>query len=386
MIPQLRRRGSIYIAVVTVVAVVSTLTLTGVALRGQVNQSAVLTLDSSYAQTMAMGAVDLVLHQAWEDMPQFRQRAESGGLFSDVKVGRAAISAYVVDEDTGLVPTAQTKRYRVSASSKVGSARYAVGMSLDSPDDELRQLVRSIPGSVAYWPLDERDSSKAVEVLAGRHGEFSSSDISGQLTHTHGGPAPLMERWDEFVRIPHDPVYELNAGTLVFWVRFDDKPSFGQVCVVIDKKSDDPAQRLRIMLTGSVLRAIFDSKSISQTLEIGAWRIIEGSWHHMAVAWDDSGWDLYLDGVLRRQRINSGLGLGESVPLGRKSNVGDWYFGVENTPHGWRDYSKELDGSVARVALFSQRLSEAQIQSLYSADSFPPGIRAVHGSHVRLVD
>ena len=98
-----------------------------------------------------------------------------------------------------------------------------------------------------------------------------------------------------------------------------------------------------------------------------------------------AGMELYLDGVREQRETGTGYTLGLGLGLGFTNDF-DWYFGVRNIPLGAAGQSNPTRGSVARVALFSERLSGSKIRELYEASSVEPGFRVVPGSFARVVD
>ena len=382
------RRGSVYLAVVTVVAAVTTLTLTGIALRKHIHDAAIAPIDAAAAQRTALSAAEIVVHQAWTEMDAFRASAATGVLFQQVPTDPGMISASVADADSGGLPTTATKRFRVITDAEVGRARYRLGMTLEIPEDPLSERIRSIPSAVAYWPLDEVNTTVAEEMIAGRNATYALASMAGSQTHSHGNPAPRMFWNTEYARAAHDNAYELASGSLVFWARFDAKPTAaGYRMYAISKEvTRTSGMTLGVYLDNASLVFELDNRSSSGTsITVPTSQIIAGQWHHIAVTWGSSGMEIYLDGV-RRSR-NSGARHGMNfVLLARAANTSDWHFGVRDLPESIYSHSSPIVGSVARVALFSAQLSGTQIDSLRQSSSSIQGIQPVRGSFARVVD
>ncbi len=383
-----RRKGSVYLATVTVVAAVTTLTLTGIALRKQIHDAAVAPVDASAAQRMALAAAEIVTHEAWTDMDRFRTTAQTGTMFHRIATDPGHISATVTDAQTGLRPTADSTRFRVITDAEVGRARYRLGMTLHIPDDALRERIESMPNALAYWPLDEINSLVAQEAVSGRNASYSLSSIAGAQTHAHGNPAPRMFWNTEFVRAAHHASHELSAGTLAFWARFDVKPTTSgyRMYAVSKEVTRTNAMTLSVYLDSSGLAFELDNRhGNGATISTSTSNIIAGQWHHIAVSWGANGMELYLDGVRRSRSGGSRHGI-NAVLLVRSANTSDWHFGVRDLPESIYSHSSPIVGSVARVALFSGQLTGTQIQSLAQSNSTIQGIQPVAGSFTRVVD
>lgn len=383
-----RRRGSVYLAVVTVVAAVTTLTLTGIALRRQIHDAAIAPVDATAAQRMALSAAEIVTHQAWSDMNQFRTVARTGTIFQQISTSPGQISARVTDANSGGLPTVDTTRFRVITEAEVGRARYRLGMTLHIPDDALLERIRSIPSALVYWPLDEVNTTTAEESIAGRHATYSLASIAGAQTHTHGNPSPRMFWNTEYVRAAHHAQYELANGTLAFWARFDVKPSTsGYRMYAVNKEvTRTSGMSLGVYLDSTNL--VFDLTNRNgngSTLTTPTSNIIVGQWHHIAVTWGSNGMEIYLDGTRRNRNTGARQGM-NSVLLVRAANTSDWHFGVRELPESIYSHSSPIVGSVARVALFSSQLSGSQIESISQSSSTIQGIQPVIGSFARIVD
>lgn len=383
-----RRRGSVYLAVVTVVAAVTTLTLTGIALRKQIHDAAIAPVDATAAQRMALSAAEIVTHQAWSDMDQFRTVAQTGTIFHQVATSPGQISARVTDATSGGLPTVDTTRFRVITEAEVGRARYRLGMTLHIPDDALLERIRSIPSALVYWPLDEVNTTTAQEAIAGRHATYSLASIAGAQTHTHGNPSPRFYWYTEHVRAAHHASYELANGTLAFWARFDVKPSTsGYRMYAVNKEvTRTSGMSLGVYLDStSLVFELANRHGTGTTVTTPTSNIIAGQWHHVTVTWGSDGMELYLDGVRASRNTSARHGM-NSLFLVRAANTSDWYFGVRDLPESIYAQSSPQVGSVARVALFSSRLTGSQIQSLSQSNSTIQGMQPVIGSFARIVD
>ncbi len=382
------RRASVYLAVMVVVAAVTALVLTGVALRTHLHERAALASNAAAVRHLATSAAELAVHAASADADAFREIAATGTLFERLPLSPGSISATVTDADTGVAVTASTTNYRVVARGDAGGAAARIAMLLETPEDELTDLMQRHPSAVAYWPLDEVNQVPAADALGRLPGTYSVNSSAGAFTHVHGGPAPRMNWVTEFVRVPHQTAFELGNGTLFFWVRFDLKPTAaGWRMGAVSKERSPPntAMNLTVHLEHDFLYySLNNAGNRGATVRIPSSEIVEGQWHFVAVSWGNGGMRLYLDGV-RRGENSTAVDL-QAVLLGRVANTFDWYFGVRNVPESIYAQSASVFGSVARVGLLREQISDGQVGALYQATSRPPGILPVEGSFATVID
>lgn len=382
------RTGSVYMAVVVVIAAVTVLTLTGVELRKRINDRGAVAADASAAHVAARSGAELVIQRALADRDGFHTLATTGTVFSGVSVRPGTVSAQVRDAATDGVVAADTRRYAVVTDAAAGQARSRLGFELLRPEDPFTVLIRAEASAVAYWPLDEDGASTAVEKLSGRNGVYNVPHAAGDETHAHGNLAPRINSSAEYIRVPHQASYELSNGTLCFWVRFDNKPNGGQRVSAVTK--DRNPLNSKISLGTWLDRNNFNfmlqnSYGFGRTVSFSSSKIIQGQWHHIAVTWGSAGMELYLDGTREVRETGSGYTLGLGLGLGFTNDF-DWFFGVRNLPQDVSGFTDPTRGSLARVAVFSERLSGSKIRELYEASSVEPGFRVVPGSFARVVD
>ena len=384
------RTGSVYLAVVVVVAAVTVLVMTGVALRKQINERAVVGADSAEVARLAVSASELAAHHAVKS-ETFEERAATGTIFSNLALAGGTISATVRDADTKGLPTEDTENFRITADAATGAARSRIAFTVETPTDEFTRWILSQPNAVAYWPLDEVNQTTAKDSVAERNGVYSRAFVAGSQMHEHGAPAPYFAWYDQFVRVPHRGVFELASGSLTFWVRFDVKPGswYPGVMGAVSKERDgnSSAAFLAVYLDDDDLcYRLNNQNNHGDTLRTSSSRITAEAWHHIAVTWGNHGMELYLDGVRRDHESGARLGMGRNYMGLGPANTEDWYFGVRNIPYGSYSQGDPLVGSVARVALFSGRLSAEDIELIMKTSTMPPGRQIKPGSYARVVD
>lgn len=390
-----RRRGSVYLAVVAVVAMVTVLVLSGVTLRKRINERAAIGNDSAAVRRLARSGSELVVEHARRDAAAFQTLAATGVVFSDLAVKPGVVSATVRDADTKGLPVESTTNFRVVTDATAGAARSRLSFLLEAPDDPLGIAIHGYAHAVAYWPLHEVNDSIAVDEIAGRNGTYGSPSVAGIETHTHGNPAPRMAWNNEFVRVPHDSSFELAEGTLAFWARFNTKPDNDDeqdrlYIVVKERSSLDSSMSLVIYLDEDDLVYSLIRSGESRSLRVSESKIKVGSWHVIAVTWGARGMELYLNGKREAQQTSYLNGLSQfsvpPLPWYRPANTQDWYFGVRNKPRSGFQQSQSMKGSMGRVSLFSQQLTESELTKLYSLSSMKPGFVIVPGSFARVTD
>lgn len=381
------RTGSVYLAVVVVIAAVTILTLTGVALRKRINDQSVVATDASAAHAAARSGAELVIQRALSDRDGFHTLATTGSVFSNVPVQPGRVTARIRDAATDGAVVADTRRYAVVADAAAGQARSRLGFELLRPEDPLTLLIRAEPSAVAYWPLDEVEESVAVDRLNGRNGVYSMPHAAGARTHAHGNPAPSVDSKNDYVQVDHKPAFELRNGTLCFWVRFESLPVGNQEVAVVSKEGNslereislavwlDRTRRLSFMLNNKPKHGgLIQSDPINLN-----------AWYFITISWGDAGMRLYVNGNHTSTNGAARVGLQRQYVFlygWRDANKHSWKFGRRSqAADGPTNYA-----SVARVSLFSTQLPGQKIRELYEATSMEPGFRVVPGSFARVVD
>lgn len=383
------RRGSVYLAVLVVVAAVTSLVLTGALLRRHLHDRSGAGSDAGAVRRLSVSAAELAIDRAYADAAAFKLASKSGTVFDALAVEPGLISAAVTDADTKAAVTDATTNYRVVADATVGDARSRVAMLLETPDDELSLLMAGMPQAIAYWPLDEVNQAVAVDEISARHGAYALPTAAGASSHSHGGPAPRITWMTEYVSVPHHSSYELANGTLSFWIRFDLKPTgAGQQMGAIAKERNprNSGMSMAVYLEHDyVYYTLNNASNQGGTIRFASSRIVQGKWHFMAVTWGNAGLEFYLDGVREARNTDITTDLAARF-LVRGPNAEPWYFGVRNIPYSIYTQSNPTFGSVARVGLFNTQLTESEIQAVYLANSQPPGIRLVPGTFATVTD
>lgn len=381
------RRGSVYLAVLGTVSVVTILTLAGVALRKNINERARMGIDTGEARILAESAAELTLQGAMEYESVFRSRAATGTVFSSLPLGSGSISATAVDLDTGTTPVSRTSRYGITTEATAGSSRSRLSFQIRVPDSEYLALAKEY-GAIAYWPLNEYSGiTDAEDMIGGHDGTYGSSSPAGSTTHDDGDPTPQFTYGSHRVRVPHHSDFLLNKGTIAFWVRWDYRPALGADAAAVSKEFETKNNRSYFVVylegDGDLVVLLNNDYDEGGGLKVSG-RISTGRWYHLAVSWDNE-LSLYIDGVYigKHPGVNIGFDAGHGVD----ANTADWMFGARNTSFSiFGAPQHPTGGSVARVALFDSDLKDKEIQTLYEADSAPHGFELEPESFARVVD
>lgn len=384
------RRGSVYIAVLGTVSVVTILALSGVAVRKSLNERARLGPDTSEARMLAQSAAELAIHGMTTAPDTFKATAETGILFEDLNLGTGGITATVIDVDTAATPTARTTNYRVTTDASAASSRSRLSFDAIVPEDAFTTLAREL-GAIAYWPLDEATGSSVAEDRLGTNpGTYIDPDRAGVDTHVHGNASPQNDWVTHRTEVPHNDVFLIEEGTIAFWVCWDHLPSaLVPQMAAISKESVNGRDSASFFVTlengGNLVATITDQDDAGGTAEATG-VITAGQWHHIALTWDNQ-LCLFVDGV--EVDKNSGVKVGlaeESGKNGIEPNTAPWMFGVRNKNVLFTTPAYPTFGSVARVVLFDTELKSSDIADLYAASSASDGLEVTPGSFARVVD
>lgn len=380
------QRGSVYVAVLAVVSAVTVLTLTGVSLRRALHERAAIGGQVSEARRLAQSGAELAIHSAHTDPAAFHSGTLDGVVLPRTTIGNGQLVVTVKDADTNVLPSAGTTNFRVVADAGVSEARSRLGFVLTKPVDEMTQAVTDL-GAIAYWALDEVNSSVALDAIGGRNGIYQTPGSAGVDTHAHGNAAPRLDWMTEAVRVPHNAAYQTANGTVAFWVRFDLIPVSGTQfgAVVKERSSANSSMDLAFWIDDSNLNyKLENSSNQGQTISCSISKITPGQWHFIAGTWGSTGMTLYLDGSLvASSRKSHGL---NAVLLTRFANAQDWYFGLRNQPYMSYSQYWPTYGSVARVSLYDRGLSESEVNRLYQASTMKGLIEVEDASFARVID
>ena len=212
----------------------------------------------------------------------------------------------------------------------------------------------AFPGAAAHWAFD--DASGVVATDASGNGNDGTLVNGPTWVAGYLAGALDFDGIDDHVSVPNSP--SLNPATeltIAAWVN----ATGGNAQNVIDKTTGLNTQYLirlqnykpRLLLsTTSGLLSLRSPNAISQA-----------TWHHVAVTYDGSTVNMYVDGVLENSTSYSGTMVdnGAGVTIGTSNTI-----------------KQKFQGSIDELRVYGTALTAAEIQILYNltagADTIPP--------------
>lgn len=201
------------------------------------------------------------------------------------------------------------------------------------------------------------------------HGTVNNGPTGG-VTGQHG-TAYEFDGSNDYVEIPHDDSYLMQAGTFSIWLKADTTSPSRQGLFCKDATNYATGGHFSVFLRGSYVEVRMQSTSASYYVRSSSGSIVAGQWYHMMYAWGEEGMALYLDGVLvDTDAYTGGLGttsggIGNYEPIVLGSNA--WASGnLSATP--LQDY---FDGTLDDLRIYNERMSEAQALEIYGGANEP---------------
>ncbi len=378
------RRGSIYLIVLVTVAVVTTMVLTGIALRQSTNARYRMATDYSTARYAVRSAAEAVLVQMDRNKDDFLAAAKTGIILPDTALGNSTIALTAIDKNTGLAVDNATEIITVTATGSVGSARSMIQFDLESVSDYLRMLVEH--GATSYWPFDETTgAADANDVLSGFDGLYGLRESVGTQTFLDAKPAPEFSTNDSILRIDHEPNFLVTQGTIIFWVRANDV-TLKEKQGLFSKENDGSAQFFQAMYfeDGQLVLEINDSLPyLRQKYRIDAEVFKDADWHHVAYTFGTYGVRIFIDGKRVFVDYSHVVGLYSKIGPFERKNEEDWLVagrnnkGIPGSP---------LAGSIARFAFFPVQIQDDNIKILMEGQLEAKRFAAIEGSFTRAVE
>ena len=213
-----------------------------------------------------------------------------------------------------------------------------------------------------YYLPGTRPAAVPGPTVAGFPGK-GANNVAVSFNNNYWGPGSASGNGSPgqtgYVDVPLDPNDALNVVTpvtMAAWVQA--APTKGRTGWECFFGRGDGSLRLQIDDTADLVQFGDSGNYVNATRPSG--NINDGRWHFVAGTWDGETMSVYVDGVL------SGANPYPNIPGGNASQdltIGE---SPDNEPN------RVFDGSIAQVAIFSQALSAAQVQSLYYAAQVLP--------------
>jgi hypothetical protein len=217
-------------------------------------------------------------------------------------------------------------------------------------------------GLVLHFGFDRAESGGTVTDLSGRNNHGKATGAKWTSYGKKGGGCEFAAP-DSCLRVPHDDGMTLKQATFSFWFRTvksdavwryllarrDEKGWFG-VAVGGDGKSNgqDVPTRGKLVVT-------FNGQTICFSDAV----VVDGSWHHAAVAFDGESVKIYIDGRLQKQ---SGTFRGE-LPAPKA----DLTIGLAQHQAADPQMIAAFDGVLDELMVFNRALALTEIQNVVAA-------------------
>lgn len=216
----------------------------------------------------------------------------------------------------------------------------------------------------SYTPTIARDDS-----LLANDGAVNNGPVGG-VVGQHG-TAFEFDGSNDYIEIPHDDSYLMQAGTFSVWFKADTTSPSRQGLFCKDATNYETGGHFSVFLRGSYVEVRMQSTSASYYVRSSSGSIVAGQWYHIMFAWGEEGMVLYLNGVeVDTDPYTGGLGttsggIGNYEPIVLGSNA--WGSGpLSATP--LQDY---FDGTMDDLRIFNERLSESQAVEIYNGAEEP---------------
>jgi hypothetical protein len=211
---------------------------------------------------------------------------------------------------------------------------------------------RSLPGLLAYWPLDEAQGKVANDASG-----------NGSLGHIHGGEwlqgvkgSALRLGKGDFVDL--GSAHQLNFGpaapfTIAGWVA---TRSNGAICSFRRRTSIFPIVEISVR-KGQLAGWVRDDTSGFGGAKVRGAAVNDGNWHHVALLRQGDGTiELFLDGT--SQGRDKGKSSGGPITTDLRALGCDLFLSTRKKPPGY------LAGSLDEFCVYNQALAPAEITAL----------------------
>ena len=281
--------------------------------------------------------------------------------------------------------TAQSGSYGVTVSNPYGATNSPTfSVTFSTPPDRYTSLIMN-DNPMAYWRLDETNSTIAVDSAGGNNGTYS-----GTLTQGVGGAVPGIADFcvhfgGGVVKVPYTPVLNPNGPFSVeFWANPDNEPSATYTPMGSQYRSGSARDGWAFYDENDALSwelQLGNAHGVSHYAYGGGPRPFGGTWYYVCAVWDGvNTLSLYAENQLVGQNTSVANG-GTYVP----NAVNPLVIGQRN------DGNYGFNGLMDEVAMYNYALTTDQISNHWSIKFQPPyvvtppvGVTNVEGSTVTL--
>src|SRR5205814_5483598 len=128
-------------------------------------------------------------------------------------------------------------------------------------------------GMLSWWQAE----TNAADIAGGNDGTLQGS---GTYSPGRVGQAFVLNGSTDYVSIPNESAYDLNAMTVDAWIRVDGDTQFWPPIVT----KGDSSWRLHRWVDGPYVS--FGTSGLSNVDLIGNIAVNDGAWHHVAGTWN----------------------------------------------------------------------------------------------------
>jgi hypothetical protein len=206
-------------------------------------------------------------------------------------------------------------------------------------------------GMVSYWKFEESGGTIAFDSVGSNNGTLVNGPV--WTTGIVGG-ALSFDGVDDHVDVPTSPSLDFRGTdklTVVAWVNdVNGWPASGVQRIVSQDGPSGGNNHFILYTNGNKLG--FDISTVSWHSTSGSTSLQNNIWHHVALVYDGSTLQGYLDGTLDANiSLIGNIGQGqilEAVVIGAK-----------------RGNTQKFDGLIDEVSILNRALSAEEIQQLY---------------------
>ena len=251
----------------------------------------------------------------------------------------------------GALPSAAAPQ----AAAPLSHAAYAAPTSCITPP----------PNMTAWYPLDEAAGPTSYDIIGGNNGNWIGSGLAAvpgkvALALRFAGPGG-------YVLIPDAPAINFGAGDFSIDTWLKEPPGVGGRRVFLDKRSNTSPAPTGYALTANGGQLVFqmgDGSFFNDYPATSGPALNDGNWHLIAVTVQraTATATLYVDGAV--------VGVYSNLP-GSVTNPAPLTFGLHHPittlPYQETDFG---EGILDEVELFNRALTQGEIVSIFTADSF----------------
>jgi type II secretory pathway pseudopilin PulG len=210
-------------------------------------------------------------------------------------------------------------------------------------------------GLVSNWNMNEGSGGTTGQ------GAYQGQ-IIGNATWTSGevGNALHFDGIDSHVSVPDSPTLDLTtAGTVGAWIYMDSITPFGGIIHKGDRTDfSDEAYTLQFWTGNTIILGITDSSNNLHMVQTNT-AFAPNTWYYVAGTWDSTGMRIYVNGVLDRTGIDTGVARNSAGSLNIGAQTSTYYDGTyHNFP---------FQGVIDEASISSRALSSDEIKLYYNS-------------------